>query len=164
MSVQYLPGPLGLLRLSAQEGKLREIAVVTEQGPESPDETTRKTAAQLEEYFSGKRREFTVELAPVGTAFQQAVWTALRRIPYGKVTTYGALAAAIGRPTACRAVANAVGKNPVLILLPCHRVVASGGIGGFTGGLHLKRRLLTVESIEIAEKTPFSEKFLFTFD
>ena len=99
----------------------------------------------------------------MGTAFQQAVWTALRRIPYGKVTTYGALAAAIGRPTACRAVANAVGKNPVLILLPCHRVVASGGIGGFTGGLHLKRRLLSVESIEIAEKTPFSEKFLFTF-
>ena len=163
MSVQYLPSPLGLLRLSAREGKLREIAVVAERGLESPDETTRKTAAQLEEYFSGKRREFTVDLAPEGTAFQQAVWSALRRIPYGKVTTYGALAAAIGRPRACRAVANAVGKNPVLILLPCHRVVASGGIGGFTGGLHLKRRLLTVESIEIAEKTPFSEKFLFTF-
>ncbi len=163
MSVQYLPSPLGLLKLRAQEGILREIAVVTEQGIESPDETTQKTAAQLEEYFAGKRREFTVELAPVGTAFQRSVWAALRSVPYGKVTTYGALAAAIGKPTACRAVANAVGKNPILILLPCHRVVASGGIGGFTGGLHLKRRLLQVESIEIAEKAPFLEKFLFTF-
>lgn len=163
MSVQYLPSPLGLLKLRAQEGILREIAVVTEQGIESPDETTQKTAAQLEEYFAGKRREFTVELAPVGTAFQRSVWAALRSVPYGKVTTYGALAAAIGKPTACRAVANTVGKNPILILLPCHRVVASGGIGGFTGGLHLKRRLLQVESIEIAEKAPFSEKFLFTF-
>ena len=163
MSIQYLPSPLGLLRLRAQGGKLREIAVVTEQGLESPDETTQKTAAQLEEYFAGKRREFTVDLAPMGTAFQCAVWAALRSVPYGKVTTYGALAAAIGKPTACRAVANAVGKNPILILLPCHRVVASGGIGGFTGGLHRKRRLLQVESIEIPEKAAFSEKFLFTF-
>ena len=163
MSIQYLPSPLGLLRLSAQGGKLREIAVVTEQGTQCPDETTQKTATQLEEYFSGKRREFTVDLAPMGTAFQRAVWAALRSVPYGKVTTYGTLAAAIGRPTACRAVANAVGKNPILILLPCHRVVASGGIGGFTGGLHRKRRLLQVESIEIPEKAAFSEKFLFTF-
>lgn len=118
---------------------------------------------QLEEYFAGKRTEFTVRLAPAGTPFQRAVWAAMCRIPYGKVVTYGQLAAAIGRPTACRAVANAVGKNPILILQPCHRVVAAGGLGGFSAGLEKKRALLRLEGVEIAENSPFSEKYIFTF-
>ena len=77
--------------------------------------------------------------------------------------TYGELAAAIGQPTACRAVANAVGKNPLLIFIPCHRVVGASGLGGFSAGLEAKRALLTLEGVQISEKSPFSEKFFFTF-
>lgn len=163
MSVQYIHSPLGFLKLCAEDGKLREIAVMQERGAESPDTVTREAARQLEEYFAGKRREFTLETQPHGTVFQKEVWRAMCRIPYGKVATYGSLAAAIGRPSACRAVANAVGRNPLLILFPCHRVVATNGLGGFSAGLALKHRLLSGEKIEIAEKTAFSEKFLFTF-
>ena len=162
--MQYLQSPVGLLKLCAEDGALRKIAVVQERGEESPDAVTREAARQLEEYFAKKRREFIIELQPCGTPFQKKVWAAMCRIPYGKLATYGQLAAAMGRPTACRAVANAVGKNPLLILCPCHRVVASKGLGGFSAGLALKRRLLAVENMVIAEKSAFSEKFLFTFD
>ena len=163
MREQYMNSPLGLLKLSAKDGKLRSLEVVCERGGDCPDATTQLAKKELDAYFRGKGKGFTVDIAPEGTAFQQKVWMAMSQIPYGKVATYGELARAIGRPTACRAVANAVGKNPLLILLPCHRVVASKGLGGFSAGLPLKRRLLTLEKIEIAEKTPFSEKFLFTF-
>ena len=106
--------------------------------------------AQLVEYFAGKRREFDLELAPYGTAFQLRVWRALRDIPYGAVRNYGDVARAIGQPGAARAVGGAVGSNPLPIVIPCHRVIASDGtIGGYSGGLAIKHRLLALEGAEL---------------
>lgn len=102
--------------------------------------------AQLEEYFDGDRREFDLPLAPEGTEFQLAVWDALLRIPYGQTAGYGELAAWIGKPTASRAVGAANGRNPISIIVPCHRVIgASGDLTGYGGGLERKRTLLDLE-------------------
>ncbi len=129
------------------------------EGGESDPELER----QLAQYFAGERRSFALPLRPVGSAFQLAVWAAMCRIPYGRVVSYGQLAAALGRPRACRAVAQAVAHNPLLLLQPCHRVVAAEGLGGFRAGVEKKRLLLRMEGIEITEKTGISEKFFFTF-
>ncbi|MDD3164241.1 MAG: methylated-DNA--[protein]-cysteine S-methyltransferase [Oscillospiraceae bacterium] len=105
-------------------------------------------ARQLADYFSGKRSDFTVPLRPQGTPFQLAVWQALREIPYGKTRTYGEIAAMAGFPRAARAAGSAVGKNPCLILTPCHRVLpASGQLGHFSapGGSRVKQFLLDLE-------------------
>ena len=107
---------------------------------------TDEAARQLAEYFAGKRRRFNLPLAPVGTAFQLAAWYALADIPYGETRSYKQQAAAVGRPTATRAVGQANNKNPLSIILPCHRVIGSdGSLTGFGGGLDLKRRLLDLE-------------------
>lgn len=107
---------------------------------------------ELHEYHEGKRRKFTVQPAPRGTEFQKKVWEALCGIPYGKSTTYGELAKQIGKPSAARAVGQAAGRNPVPIIIPCHRLLAAGKeIGGFSGGLEEKRRLLKLEGIEYEE-------------
>lgn len=101
---------------------------------------------QLSEYFAGQRTEFDLELAPRGTAFQAAVWAALRGIGYGETTTYGELARRLGRPTASRAVGAATGRNPWSIVVPCHRLVGrSGALTGYAGGLVVKERLLALE-------------------
>ena len=101
---------------------------------------------QLTAYFAGELREFDVPLAVTGTAFQQAVWSALREVPYGSTCTYGDLAAAIGRPTAVRAVGAANGRNPVCVVVPCHRVVgSSGAMTGYAGGIERKELLLALE-------------------
>ncbi len=106
-----------------------------------------KVVDQLAEYFAGERTTFDVPLAPVGTLFQQEVWTALLDIPYGTTTTYGELALALGKPlTASRAVGLANGKNPISIIVPCHRVVGStGSLTGYGGGLPRKQQLLDLE-------------------
>jgi O-6-methylguanine DNA methyltransferase len=104
--------------------------------------------AQAREYLSGKRREFDVDVSALqGTDFQKAVWREMTKIPYGQTRSYKQLAEAIGKPKAYRAVANACGKNPLPIIVPCHRTVASNGIGGFSLGLDLKRQLLKIEGI-----------------
>ena len=103
-------------------------------------------ADQLAEYFEGTRTAFEVPLAPMGTAFQLDVWHQLSLIPYGEVITYAQLAARVARPTAYRAVGQANGRNPLAIIVPCHRVVASDGLGGYAGGLDVKRALLDLES------------------
>ncbi|MEZ5414764.1 MAG: methylated-DNA--[protein]-cysteine S-methyltransferase [Opitutaceae bacterium] len=108
---------------------------------------TADARAQLSEYFAGKRREFDLSLAPQGTAFQQKVWRALPRIPRGRTTTYGALAAKIGLPRAARAVGRANATNPICVIVPCHRVIgADGSLTGFAFGEKLKRRLLEHEA------------------
>lgn len=102
---------------------------------------------QLTEYFDGVRRDFDLPLRPKGTSFQQSVWRELRRIPYGKTATYGEIAAKIGNPRASRAVGMANNKNPIAILIPCHRVVgAQGKLVGYAGGLDKKATLLALES------------------
>jgi methylated-DNA-[protein]-cysteine S-methyltransferase len=101
---------------------------------------------QLSAYFSGDLMDFDLTLATAGTAFQAAVWAALQAIPYGATCTYGELAAAVGRPTAVRAVGAANGRNPICIVVPCHRVIGAGGaLTGYTGGVERKRLLLALE-------------------
>lgn len=101
---------------------------------------------QLDEYAHGRRQEFDLPMRLVGTAFQSQVWNALRTIPYGETRTYGEIAAQIGHPKASRAVGAACGKNPILLLVPCHRVVGhNGSLTGFAAGLELKQMLLNLE-------------------
>ncbi len=107
---------------------------------------------QLSEYFSGLRREFDLELAPRGSAFEKQVWALLTKIPYGETRTYGQLAAELGDPVAAQAVGNANGWNPISIIVPCHRVVgANGSLTGYAGGLSRKRFLLSLEEPPAAE-------------
>lgn len=105
-----------------------------------------QAAAELGEYFAGRRRNFTLPLAPRGTEFQQRVWSELRRIPCGETRTYGEIARAIGQPRACRAVGMANNRNPIAILIPCHRVIGrDGSLTGYAAGLTVKRQLLELE-------------------
>jgi methylated-DNA-[protein]-cysteine S-methyltransferase len=102
---------------------------------------------ELEEYFAGNRTVFTLPLNPAGTPFQKQVWETLLSIPYGKTISYASEAKLFGNPKAVRAVANANGRNPIAILIPCHRVIATGGgIGGYSGGIEKKEFLLRLES------------------
>lgn len=114
-------------------------------GPDEPGalpEARRQVAA----WFAGERAAFDLPLAPAGSAFQRRVWEALRAIPRGETRSYGAVAAALGEPDAARAVGAANGRNPIPLLIPCHRVVsADGGLGGFSGSLSVKRALLEME-------------------
>jgi methylated-DNA-[protein]-cysteine S-methyltransferase len=107
----------------------------------------KEAATQLEEYFAGDRREFDVPMELDGTPFQREVWAELSRIPYGKTISYGELARRVGRPNGPRAVGQANGRNPIPIIVPCHRVLASNGIGGYGGGLAVKRALLAIEGV-----------------
>jgi len=148
-----LPSPLGVLTLVADaQGHLREICFEHEQRPRADDHWKRDAAPlaaarrQLTEYFAGTRREFNLPLRPQGTDFQQAVWQALLRIPFGEVASYGELARRIGKPTAMRAVGAANGRNPIPIIVPCHRVIgADGSLTGYSGGLWIKQKLLALE-------------------
>ena len=107
-----------------------------------------QTRRELDEYFTGKRRTFSMPLAPTGTDFQQQAWIALTKIPFGEKRTYGQQAALIGRPKAVRAIGAANGKNPIGIIVPCHRVIgANGTLTGYAGGLHNKEFLLKLEGI-----------------
>ena len=118
-------------------------------GVPAPDDdpTLRVVAGELAQYFAGERTAFTVPLQPAGTEFQRAVWDAIAQIPYGETASYTELAQQLGRPAATRAVGAAVGRNPLCVVVPCHRVVgASGALTGYAGGLERKRTLLALES------------------
>ena len=148
-----LDGPLGPMTVVGQDGALaglylheqRHLPPADRLG-ERDDATLPGLQEQLSAYLAGALRTFDVELAPVGTPFQAEVWAALRQVPYGTTTTYGALAARIGRPAAVRAVGAANGRNPYCLVVPCHRVVgADGTLTGYAGGLDRKRFLLDLE-------------------
>lgn len=140
-----IPSPIGPLALWEENGALVQLAFGGE-GPAPGTALLREAAAQLAAYFAGERRCFSLPLAPVGTAFQQAVWKEMARIPYGETRSYGELAAALGRPGAARAVGMACHRNPLAIFLPCHRVVGAGGaLTGYAGGLQAKAFLLALE-------------------
>lgn len=112
----------------------------------------RQAVEELREYFAGERREFALPLAPAGTPFQQQVWAALRKIPYGATCSYGRIAERIGRPKACRAVGMANNRNPIAIVVPCHRVIgASGALVGYAAGLEVKEMLLRLEAETLAK-------------
>jgi methylated-DNA-[protein]-cysteine S-methyltransferase len=111
------------------------------------DRRLRAATTQLEEYFAGTRTAFDLPLAPVGSAFQKKVWAALRRIPFGETASYGQIARAIGKPAASRAIGGANHRNPIAIIVPCHRVIgADGSMTGYGGGLRRKRLLLDLEA------------------
>jgi methylated-DNA-[protein]-cysteine S-methyltransferase len=147
------PSPLGELLLLGDGEALRGLHL--QHGPsaiEIGSAWQRKAApfaaarAQLGEYFAGERTRFSLPLAPTGTEFQRRVWAALAEIPYGTTIDYGELARRIGRPGAARAVGAANGRNPISIIVPCHRVVGAGGaLTGYSGGLERKRLLLELE-------------------
>jgi methylated-DNA-[protein]-cysteine S-methyltransferase len=153
MYYSYLTSPLGRLLIAGDSAGLRLIHFQRgpQQGRPAPDwhEDQRPLDAaltQLEAYFAGTLRQFTLDLAPQGTPFQQAVWRTLQDIPYGETTSYGALARQLGNPRAARAVGAANGQNPLAVVIPCHRVISSAGkLIGYAGGLDIKQALLTFE-------------------
>lgn len=158
---EYL-SPLGRLRLFAQVDRLLALEFAAEQQalppncqPADPTSGSHwtifgKTEAVLDRYFQGEAMDFAELdfLSPQGTPFQQAVWQILRRIPYGQTCSYAEIAAQLGKPNAARAVGGAVGRNPISILIPCHRVLGKDrALTGFGGGLPVKRALLQQEQI-----------------
>lgn len=149
MSTRAIKTPIGPLTLEADENAVTAIRF-SAGGAQDASPLLDAAEAQLREYFAGARRTFDLPLAPHGTAFQRRVWAALRTIPYGETRTYGELAAAIDSPNASRAVGMANHRNPIPIIIPCHRVIgANGTLTGYAGGLEIKRRLLALEGINI---------------
>jgi methylated-DNA-[protein]-cysteine S-methyltransferase len=150
------PSPIGELLLLASHGGSRLCGLHMQEAPnplpidpqwEAAGEVFDDVIAQLREYFAGQRKAFDLPLLMEGTAFQRRVWTALQDIPYGMTISYAELARRVGQPTASRAVGLANGRNPVAIIVPCHRVVGSNGrLTGYGGGLPRKRFLLDLES------------------
>jgi methylated-DNA-[protein]-cysteine S-methyltransferase len=152
-----LPSPIGPLTLVAEAGQL--VALYLDAQRHRPDEDSfgspgdpqaapfAAAARQLAAYFAGQLTEFDLPLAPAGTEFQRRVWAALQTIPYGQTWSYAQLAEKIGRASAVRAVGLANGKNPISVVIPCHRVIGSdGSLTGYGGGLDRKRFLLDLES------------------
>jgi methylated-DNA-[protein]-cysteine S-methyltransferase len=166
LATRTLASPLGELTLHAAASGLRAILFPETRHPPglgSPAATPSAAAArvleqaarELDDYFAGRRRTFTLPLAPDGTAFQQRVWAALAAIPFAATWSYGRLAAAIGQPTASRAVGAANGRNPLPIVVPCHRVIgADGSATGYGGGLPAKRWLLAHEAAAVSPRLP----------
>lgn len=148
-----IPSPVGRLRLAGDEQGLRSVSFQNRFSPadlaedwQRTEEPFREAITQLEAYFAGELHRFDLVLAPEGTPFQREVWSALTTIPYGETVSYGDLARRLGRSNASRAVGAANGRNPIPIIIPCHRVVgADGSLTGFGGGLPIKRRLLELE-------------------
>ena len=151
MNYQLLDTPIGRLRLLSTGTHLAAIEFSNQHSDTAgdtcrSDEVLERSASQLQEYFAGRRKTFDLPLAPRGTDFQCCVWRALSDIPWGTVCSYADIARAIDRPKAVRAVGAANGRNPLPIVVPCHRVIGSdGSLTGFAGGLEMKRKLLELE-------------------
>ncbi|HRN61524.1 MAG TPA: methylated-DNA--[protein]-cysteine S-methyltransferase [Luteimonas sp.] len=152
--------PVGPLFVAADDAGLRAIEFRDNRHPirrdddwrEGDNAILRRARKQLAEYFAGKRQAFDLPLSPRGTEFQRKVWTTLATIPYGSTLSYAQLASRVGRPAASRAVGAANGRNPLPIVLPCHRVIgADGSLTGFGGGLPTKQFLLKLEGALPAE-------------
>jgi len=153
-----IASPVGKLRLVASDKglvaiDLRNVRAASDQETiASAQKILSATKKQLEQYFAGKRTSFDIPLDLEGTEFQQQAWRALCRIPYGKTISYGQQAKIIKNPKAFRAVGSANGKNPIPIIVPCHRVVAGdGSLGGYSLGLKMKKQLLALEGVSEAE-------------
>lgn len=144
----YEETPVGTLCIGEENGAITRVTWNQIPAEAEQEETAliARCKAQLDEFFTGTRKVFDLPLGPKGTQFQQKVWQALQEIPYGETRTYGEIAAAAGNPKAARAVGMANNKNPIAILIPCHRVVGSGGkLVGYAAGLEKKMWLLELE-------------------
>jgi len=143
--------PLGLLALRAEGDQLTSLDWVDAPAEENTTDVLREAATQLRAYFDGRLKTFDLPLAPTGTEHQKAVWSAMLRIPYGGLITYGEIADELN--SSARAVGTACGRNPIPVIVPCHRVVATGGgMGGYSGrgGLETKHALLLLEGAMLA--------------
>ncbi len=153
-SFTIITSPIGRLTLVAAGEALTGLyfeddphGAAATRGAARDERRLRRAAEQLDEYFAGRRDRFELALAPRGTAFQQTVWRALQRIPFGQTATYGDIARAVGKPAAVRAIGGANHRNPIAIVIPCHRVIgADGTMTGYGGGLDRKRTLLALEA------------------
>ncbi len=135
------------LAVRISHGSVVEVLLNARAEREPTRGTESRVAGEFSEYFAGQRRTFDFPIDLHGTPFEMEVWTALQNIPYGSTVTYGELAAGLGKPGAARAIGSANGRNPIPIVVPCHRVIAAGGkLGGYGGGLTLKRQLLDLEA------------------
>ncbi|MTI86386.1 MAG: methylated-DNA--[protein]-cysteine S-methyltransferase [Balneolaceae bacterium] len=144
--VSFLESPIGWLRILSNGKGITEIKFVEFEGPDDPDPHTESAKTQLREYFAGKRSSFTLKLLPEGTKFEHLVWQELQKIPEGTTTNYGTIAAKIGDPKASQAVGKANGKNPIAVVVPCHRVIgADHKLTGYAAGTHRKEWLLKHE-------------------
>ncbi|HLA30414.1 MAG TPA: methylated-DNA--[protein]-cysteine S-methyltransferase [Pseudomonas sp.] len=160
MHYRYHDSPIGRLLLAADESGLRQLLMDIQDKPWQIGEHWREATSeldavcrQLDEYFAGRRQQFELRLAPQGTPFQQAVWQALQRIPFGHTSCYSALAEQIARPKAVRAVGAANGANPIAVIIPCHRVIGrDGSLTGYAGGLPRKALLLQLEGAQLPEQ------------
>lgn len=144
----YIKTPVGFLFVKEDENGICAVNFTDESGEEQLQNAKflNEAKKQLSEYFSGERKEFNIPLSLTGTDFQKRVWNELKKIPYGKTVCYGDIAAAIGDPKACRAVGMAIHRNPVAIIIPCHRVIGkNGSLTGFAAGIDKKQKLLTFE-------------------
>lgn len=150
MKTAFLKTPIGVLELVGNAEGLLEVKFMDsapEQISKKIPEELKNAVAQLQEYFECKRDKFCLKLSPQGTEFQKKVWQQLQEIPYGKTQSYQQMAMLLGNPKVIRAAASANGKNPISIIIPCHRVIGSdGSLTGYAGGLHRKKWLLEHES------------------
>lgn len=150
MQTAVINSPVGFLEINGNEDGIASViyldiedALVSEKIPK----LLKDVVAQLQEYFEGKRKQFSLKLSPKGTDFQKRVWRELEEIPFGKTISYQKMANNLGDPKVIRAAASANGKNPISIIIPCHRVIGSdGSLTGYAGGLHIKKWLLEHES------------------
>lgn len=139
---------IGRMLFCEEDGLITEISLNDDAADGENIETSviKRAHSQIEEYLLGNRKSFDIPISPKGTDFQKSVWQELLKIGYGKTCCYKDIAVNIGNPKACRAVGSANGKNPIIIVIPCHRVIASGGkLGGYSCGIDIKKRLLKLE-------------------
>jgi O-6-methylguanine DNA methyltransferase len=153
METAYYDSPIGTLKIGSRAGNIVYVGLAdkktADDGAECSD-AAREAMRQLDEYFAGKRTSFDIACTLDCTPFQAAVWEALRKIPFGETRSYAQIARAVGNPKACRAVGMANNRNPLLILVPCHRVIGSdGSLTGYAAGLDVKQKLLYFEKGKI---------------
>jgi len=153
----YYQSPIGKLLIAGTDRKLEAIFFpnsidqfeISDEIQYSEENFT-DVSRQLSDYFAGKRQTFEVDVFPAGTDFQKKVWRELQNVPFGQTASYGEIAARIDNPKACRAIGMANGKNPIPIIIPCHRIIGKdGSLTGFGGGLDIKRKLLELEGISL---------------
>lgn len=152
MSEQFtMTSPVGPIEVFIENGRVTTIQLHSNKSAKLIEPSTAiglGVARQLQEYFDGQRTSFEMDLNPHGSEFDKSVWQVLAKIPYGATLSYSDVAGELQRPRAARAVGGACGRNPLLFVVPCHRVLAKNqGLGGFTGGLDIKRRLLQMEGV-----------------
>ena len=148
--VDYLEREIGIIKIVADSSAIINVSLQKEKNQIRENRFTEEAKKQLASYFAGKLTNFDLPINPEGTDFQKAVWDELLKIPYGQLLSYSNIAEKIKNPKAVRAVGNAVGRNPILIIIPCHRIIRSEGeLGGFSAGIEVKKKLHRIEGINL---------------